>query len=475
VYDDFWLDEIWSWRIAANLVTPWQVFTHPSALYDNNHPLNTMLMWAQGVHPGWRLYRGPNLLAGLASVVVAVVILRRRGALAALVGTLLVGFSYPLVLFSSEARGYALVVLFALVAFDALERYLTSRGWFWNLVYVLACVLGLLSHLTFVYFLAAAAAWSGARFVRERRGAGFIAWQLLRLHLLPAACLAFLYVVFVRRLTIGGAPSEALFDALRNALGDLLGADNAPNAAVVLILVALALLALNVFALARRRDDLSVFLVAVVVTPVVVVTLQIALVERRQPIMARYFLVPFVFVLIGWSILLSDWLRTRDARRVASAALIVGFLALNLYHTVLFLRIGRGHYHDAVTYMATYPPGRTPPPLIVVSSDHPLRTGMVLHFYSAFVPPQQRMIIYDDSNLPRLAPRTHGPPMWVMIHSPERGKPPAQAFDQYVFEREFPYYGLSGYSWYLYRHRGLGGSVNAQASITNKAPMTKSQ
>ena len=456
IYDDFWLDEIWSWRISGQLGSPWQVFTHPAALYDNNHPLNTLLMWSQGVHPGWRLYRVPNLLAGVASVAVAAVITRRRGRLEALVGTLLVGFSYPLVLFSSEARGYALVVFFALVAFDALERYLASRGWFWNVVYVLACILGLLAHLTFVYFLAAAAAWSTVRFARERQGPSFVAWHTLRLHLLPAVSLALLYVVFVRNLTIGGAPNEDLFPAVRNALSDLLGAEGSPNLAVALIVAAAVLVMMTVRMLRARRDDFWVFLVTVVVTPFVVVSLQILFVEGRQPIMARYFLVPFVFVLIGWAMLFGDWLKRRSARRVASAAIIIGFVALNLYHTALFLRVGRGHYHDAVQYMATYPPGRTPPPVIVVSSDHPLRTAMVLHFYSVFVPPQQQMIIYNDADVTRLAPRTHGPPMWVVFHSPLHGTPPRGAgFDQYVFDREFPYYGLSGYSWYLYRHRGL--------------------
>ena len=456
VYDDFWLDEIWSSRVSGELAYWWQVFTHPSARYDNNHPLNTMLMWAQGVHPGWRLYRVPHVLAGVASVAVAAIILRRRGPLEALVGTLLVGFSYPLVFFSSEARGYALVVFFALVAFDALERYLASRGWFSNVVYVVACALGLLAHLTFVYFLAAAVAWSTMRFARERRGGGFVAWHLLRLHLLPGASLALLYVVFVRHLTIGGAPTEALFDAVRNALGDLLGAEESPDLAVALILASFLLLVINIRTLRAGRDDLWVFLVTVVVTPFVVVTLQILIVEARQPIMARYFLVPFAFVLIGWSVLLSDGLRRRGVWRVASASLVVGFVALNLYHTVLFLRVGRGHYHDAVTYMATYPPGRTPPPVIVISSDHPLRTGWVLSFYSRFLPPQQQMVIYDDKDPTRLAPRTNGPPMWLVFHSPLHGQPPhGAALDQYVFDREFPHYGLSGYSWYLYRHRGL--------------------
>jgi hypothetical protein len=481
MYDDFWLDEIWSWRIAGDIATPWQILTHPVARFDNNHPLNTLLMWAQGVHPGWRLYRVPALACGTASVVAAVVILRRRGIVEAVVGALLVGFSYPLAFFSSEARGYALVVFFALVAFDALERYVRSRGWVWNLIYVAACALGFLSHLTFAYFFAAAVVWSAVRFLVQRRAGddaregeaetqrsrvldyaspsrarGAAVWHLLRLHLLPATCLALLYVIFVRHLTIGGAPSQSLFEAVRNALGDLLGAQEMPTVAVVLIVVALLLVVLIVRRLRARRDDLWVFLLTVVVMPFVAIALQIQFVEARQPIMARYFLVPFVFFLMGLTILLADWLRRRGARRMLAGTVVVGFVALNVYQTVLFLRVGRGHYQDAVTYMATYPPGRTPPGVIVVSSDHPLRTGLVLYFYSRMLPPQQQIVIYNDMDVAHLAPRTHGPPMWLVFHSPVRGAPPrGLAIDQYVFDREFPYYGLSGYSWYLYRHRGL--------------------
>ena len=115
---------------------------------------------------------------------------------------------------------------------------------------------------------------------------------------------------------------------------------------------------------------------------------------------------------------------------------------------LVILRGGRGHYLDAVLYMVE----RTNGPVITVLSDHPLRTGWVLEFYRFFVPPVQQMVIYDGT-----APRpqwTQGPPMWVIVHSNRRGQPPDQ-FQGYVFDREFPYYGLSGYSWYLYRRRDL--------------------
>jgi hypothetical protein len=95
---------------------------------------------------------------------------------------------------------------------------------------------------------------------------------------------------------------------------------------------------------------------------------------------------------------------------------------------------------------------RTNRPVITVLSDHPLRTEMVLEFYKFFVPPVQQLVIYDGTA--QRPQWTHGPPMWVIVHKNRRGEPPDQ-FQGYVFEREFPYYGLSGYSWYLYRRRGF--------------------
>src|SRR5688500_17228352 len=156
VYGDFWLDEIWSWRIAANIAAPKWILLHPVARYDNNHPLNTLTMWLSGHHVYSAVYRVPAVMSGIGTIVVAAIVLRRRGVAEMFAGVLLVGFACRLVSCSSEARGYAPAVFFALVAFDALDRYLRSRGWFANLAFVLACVLGIAAHLTFVYFWAAA-------------------------------------------------------------------------------------------------------------------------------------------------------------------------------------------------------------------------------------------------------------------------------------------------------------------------------
>lgn len=446
VYSDFWLDEIWSWRIAANLAHPWQVFTHPVALSDNNHPLNTLLMWSIGHNPHSAAYRVPALAAGIGSIFVVALILRRRGTVDSLVGVALVGSSYPLIVYSSEARGYALAVFFALVAFDALERFLRSRGWLANCVFVGACVLGIVSHLTFAYFYLGALAWSVCRWARERRGGA----EAFRCHLVPLAVLAALWAGFVRSLTIGGAPEESTWRALITAAGGLLGAGASLVAAIGLASVAILLFVWSLIELRRRRDDLWLFLiVAVIVAPIVIVGGQLLLSTQRQPIAARYFLVPFVFLLFGIATLLSDWLRRGHGTSAAAGVILLAFVVVNMGQTIPFLRIGRGHYQEAILEMSL----RTPHPFITVLSDHPLRTAMVLDFYQSFLSPHQELVIYDGSSTEPVQ-FTHGPPMWLIVHSNKRGEAPDQ-FPGFVFDRELPYYGLSGYSWYLYRHESI--------------------
>src|SRR5689334_8427055 len=124
IFDDFWLDEIWSYSVARHVHKLSDILLSPDIHIDNNHPLNTLFMWLMGDLRLWWIYRLPALAAGIGSVIVTAIIALRRGSVEALVAALLVGFSYPLIFYSSEARGYALVVFFALLGFDALERYL---------------------------------------------------------------------------------------------------------------------------------------------------------------------------------------------------------------------------------------------------------------------------------------------------------------------------------------------------------------
>ena len=64
--DNFWLDEIWSWMMARQLKSPLEVVTRLH--HDNNHHLNTLVLYAFGPNAPLYLYRLPAVLAGSGAV-----------------------------------------------------------------------------------------------------------------------------------------------------------------------------------------------------------------------------------------------------------------------------------------------------------------------------------------------------------------------------------------------------------------------
>ena len=102
---DLWLDEAWSLKLVAGISSPWAVFWEIS--HDNNHFLNSLwLAWLGPDEPAWA-YRIPALVLGTLAIPLAAVIGWRRGRAGAVVAAWFVALSMPLVIYGSEARGYA--------------------------------------------------------------------------------------------------------------------------------------------------------------------------------------------------------------------------------------------------------------------------------------------------------------------------------------------------------------------------------
>ena len=64
LWSDFWLDEIWTWRLAGGLGSALEVFT--GIHHSNNHHLNTLFVYWLGETAHWAAYRVPALLLGTA-------------------------------------------------------------------------------------------------------------------------------------------------------------------------------------------------------------------------------------------------------------------------------------------------------------------------------------------------------------------------------------------------------------------------
>jgi hypothetical protein len=439
---DLWLDEIWSVAFAGRITSPLEVFTRIHR--SNNNHLNTLLLYLLGDQPHWVIYRVPSVVAGIATVLVAGHIGLRRGRTEAVFAMLLTSFSYLLIHYSSEARGYGLALFFDLLALDFLESYLVAKS-AWKLPgFWVSCILSLLSHLMFVMVYAGLAAWSVVRLARERRGWGEFLGRLAILHCVPLAAMGLLYAVDIRHMKIDAAPAYSAKDAVLETLALAVGGPQYGHGAFAAAIVAFGLLAAGAFKLfwTERSDDAVFYLTVIVIAPILLIAF-----GRSEAILIRYFLGSVLFFLILLSRLLANWWRGDLGEKVLAGMLTVAFLAGNGWHDARLLRWGRGDYWECVRFMADNTSGDT----VTVGSDHDFRNRWVVDFYAKYLPADKSLFYYSVNSRPPEGTQ------WMILHRQDKEADPPRAFmdehrNRYALVRDYPYAGLSGYRWLLYRN-----------------------
>jgi hypothetical protein len=429
---DLWLDEVWSVELVKQVTTPLGILTDIHR--DNNHALNSLWIYLVGPGASSFAYRALAVAASVATLVLVWIEGRRAGRAAGTIALLLAGVSYPLVLWGSEARGYATAVMGALAAWTSLRRY-ASEGRPWQLVgFWAAMAVALLSQLSVVEVYGAFLLWSVAR----GRAHPF---RHLALHVVPLGLLVVLWLVDVRYMEIGGGPTFALWDVVRDALAVAMGAPWDVDAAkLAAVAAAVAMCAAGVAHLWRRGDpEWLLYLAVLVVAPGFVLV-----VWRPTLLYLRYFVVelPFLYLLAGR--LLADWWTRGRAAQAAVAAGLALVVGGHLFEDAWLVREGRGHYCDAVRFMGDHTQGDD----VVVGSDHDFRNMMVLAYYASCLPAGKRLLYATMGR----------PSEWRVHHS---GYPPTDAPSEIVIMstrlryrvvQTFPVRGLSGYTWFIY-HR----------------------
>jgi hypothetical protein len=121
-----WIDEIWTVTVLRTLRSPVEIFT--AFRHDNNHWLNSLSLYplvkAQAPPWTWRL---PALLAGCLATPLAMIVAAnltpagRRRAAVLLAGVLFAACHF-MVVYGSEARGYAGSLSFGLLSLLAVVR-----------------------------------------------------------------------------------------------------------------------------------------------------------------------------------------------------------------------------------------------------------------------------------------------------------------------------------------------------------------
>jgi hypothetical protein len=437
---DLVLDEVWSLRIAVNADSPWQIVVMP---VDNNHILNTLVLYALGHDAPFWAYRLPAALAGSLALWFAYQLVRRQGTVATICVLILLGFSQMLILFGTEARGYGYLACCTLAAWWTMERFLVRPQWRYACAFGVAASLGFLAHLTFMFAYAALGVYSVVK-MRSRRGG----WgRLVVPNALPVLTCTVLSVTYVQGMAIGGGTQAKLIDTLLETLSLMAGGPERGTTAYVAAAVTAALLAVSLiseFRIDRARGVM--YLTAIVVAPGAVLA-----VTGHAFVYPRYFLVSMIFGYVAVGSLLARWFQTGRTGRIAVSLLLAGFAACNLAPVARLIHEGRARYSPAVRWMAEHTSG----PLVTVAGDHPWRNGLLTDFYAdrdrqAYAESGKQLAYFDMTQYPEQGTE------WFLRHT-FGGEPPApDSFpdlfgNQFELVQVFSPGSISGWTWWLYR------------------------
>ncbi|HEX5211379.1 MAG TPA: glycosyltransferase family 39 protein [Pseudolabrys sp.] len=441
---DLWLDEIWTLVLLEPVTSIGQIIWGIN--HDNNHFLNSFYLYLVGPGAPIKVQRALSVVLGSTAVAAAGVAVIRCGKEAALAAVLLFAVAYPMVHYSSEARGYAGLVLFSLLALIFLQRELDRPERRNRRALGAAIGLGLLSHLTMVATATTLAAW--ALWVAWHRTGSFRkAETATRTIFRPALvwtvviAAAVLFGAARHGFTFGGADPFQVgqaVDGYGGMLRLLLGLPEQVPAWACLVGVAGAVTIAAYFW--RRREDFhgSLYVCSVIALPV---AMFLAHLPNLQ--FGRYFLFSGAMFLLFVAELLGRAWRKGGILKAVAALTLVALVAGNANSLGQFFANGRGHYRDAVADMAASGP-------FTYGTDSEFRVPVLVGFYSKRLAVSARNVRSADWCRER--------PDWMVIENPNiqrRGSDltvgaPDCALTYRLFKM-FPAWGLSGAPWAVYR------------------------
>ena len=440
LFSDFWLDEIYSYISIRPLNSPIEIFTR--FLNDNNHYLNSLFMYCIDDTTNWPLYRIPSLIAGVLTLPLVWLCSRKAGSAVAGIATILVSASYLLINFSSEARGYGLLIFFSAATWYLLQRCASEDGIRWKILLWIALCLGLLSHLTFIFVFAAALVWLPFDKAVKHEPWGAVGVQWLLCFAVPLAAAAAFYLAAVRFIAGGYGPGYHVFGVIAETLSYFGGEGQLLTPLTVAWgFISGGLMLLAIFLLWKKgRSEWLFFLVATLAAPAAAL-----IIHRPGVLFVRYFLVSIFFGYLALSFLIADLLKRGRPTAIAATAFLLLFLAGNGFQVTRFIEYGRGSYLDALRFIEENSHEQT----IGVSSDFEFRNEVIVEYYKQFLK-SGKELLYVESYPGDL------PPGWFILHA--AGKPPEfkdRITDPYgndfLLKKVFPCAGPSGFTWAIYR------------------------
>ena len=447
--NDLWFDEVWTLQLLRERVHSFgDVFTNLK--HSNNHHLCSLWMWLVGQNASALVYRLPFVLASIGTVALAGFIGARRSWLEGCIAVILTSWSYLLIHFGTEARGYSLAIFFAMLAWYALQQFEERRSWIWTIVFWSAVVLGFLAHLEFVICFAGLAAWALWRLARHRSKWRQGVLDLFALFTVPVVLLLAFYFVAIRGMEVGGGPEYQVTPLLIETASYMFGGPASGAAAGIAALLAVASIYVVLVYLMFERDDRWIFYAVVIVVPLVVIAIQ-----RPEQLYVRYFIISVAVSLVLLSSGYAALLRRGVAGLGIGLTLLAVFVAGNAVNTGNLLRFGRGHYLAALHFMEKNSGGRE----VVITSDHDFRNAMLVNYYKRYLERPDYIRYMDGPALDAEYGRAKGTSLgaeWLILHRFDLREHPERVTDHfgnnYQLMTIYRYSDLSGWNWLLYRN-----------------------
>jgi hypothetical protein len=434
---DLWLDEIWSIEFVRSASSAIDILTRFH--HDNNHVLNTLFLWLVGGQNTLFLYRLFAVVSGMLALLLVGYLAQAWGRAEALLAVILAGISYPLLLYFSEARGYAPAIMFTLLSYALARRDFDPYRMvaFWT-----ASILGILSHLSFIIVsLSLVFANLTNEILSEGPHRRRLIW-LLAYHVPPLAFFGLFYVFFAWDMVIGAGPLYTNWDVITQSATMLLGFPGDPFFGGMGVLLLIVVVALGSYALYRNRDEQWPFFCCVLV----VMPMILLMFARPEYLYFRYFIVCFPFFYLLLSYLLCRWYRYSKPARAGIIAAVLLLLTGQIYRVISLLEFGRGNYRAALTRILE----NSPEEVVRIGSDHDFRNRVLVDFYAPSLAGSHKVRYIPQPDWYR------EPPDWILVHSQEVSYEPlpdiaVPGVGVYHFFAAYRFSGVSGWSWFLYR------------------------
>jgi hypothetical protein len=450
--NDLWFDEVWTLQLLRERVHSFgDVFTNLK--HSNNHHLCSLWMWLVGQNASPLLYRLPSVLASIGTIVIAGLIGLRQSRLEGCIAVILTSWSYLLIHFGTEARGYSPVIFFALLAWYALQQFEERRSWLWTVVFWSAVVLGFLAHLEFAICFASLVACALWQFVRYRSRWRQAVLDLFALFTVPVGLILVFYLVALRGFEVASGEPYRLWPLLIKTASYTLGGPGSGIAAGIIALLAVAASSVSLIYLMGEADDRWIFYAVVIVAPLALIAI-----HRPEQLYVRYLMIGVAMSLLLFSSVGAATLRRGVAGLAIGLALLAVYVTGNAADTSNLLRFGRGQYLAALRFMETHSNDKR---VLVTSLD--LGTKMLVSYHKSYLERPDDLQYVDPATLKEDYARTNGFSLgaeWLILLLEDLTRLPARVTDQYgnSYQLVSIYRGsdLSGSNWLLYHNLNRG-------------------